>query len=154
MSKSQILHIQYENLLENPQEILTKKFDFTGCVSDAVSIQNSVQGINKNKRYAFSQTPKLVALYKTIQKDPPLQRSGYGDVMTTFYSIQLSSFSLRYKNKKHLSNRCFIIGRIFQRLVCYRCHQLCIIYRISSKYACPCVHCFNTIHVDCKGVIR
>lgn len=79
--KDQILHIQYENLLENTQEILTKVLDFTGCVYDAVNIQNFVQGINKNRRYAFSQTPKLVALYKTIQKDPLLQRLGYGDVL-------------------------------------------------------------------------
>ena len=79
--KDQILHIKYENLLETPQEILTKILDFTGCVSDAVNIQNSIQGINKNRRYAFSQTPKLVALYKTIQKDPLLQRLGYGDVL-------------------------------------------------------------------------
>ena len=79
--KDQILHIKYEDLLENPQEILTNVLDFTGCVSDAISIQNSVQGINKNRRYAFSQTPKLIALYKTIQNDPLLQQLGYADVL-------------------------------------------------------------------------
>ena len=79
--KDQIFHIKYENLLENPQEILTKVLDFTGCVSDAVSIKNSVQGINKNRRYAFSQIPKLVALYKTIQKDPLLHRLGYDNIL-------------------------------------------------------------------------
>ena len=76
-----VLHIKYEDLLDSPQDILTKVVHFCGLTVDTANIQKSVASINKERRYAFSQTPKLVQLYKTIQKDPLLQQLGYADVL-------------------------------------------------------------------------
>ena len=64
--KEQIFHIKYEDLLDNPEDILTKVVHFCGLISETANIQKSVEGINKERKYAFSQTPKLVELYKYV----------------------------------------------------------------------------------------
>ena len=79
----QIFHVKYEDLLDNPQDTLTKVIHFVGCILDPENIQNSIAGINKERKYAFSQTPELVALYKTIQNDPLLQKLGYSNISYT-----------------------------------------------------------------------
>ena len=77
---SNVLHIRYEDLLENPATILPQLLKFCQLHSTTETQAKSIASINASRKFAFVSEKALVQRYKSIQQEPLLQRLGYSNI--------------------------------------------------------------------------
>ena len=76
-SNLKVLHIKYENFLENPMITLEQILEFIGIDIEKTRILSVTNYINKSKRYVFLENPELREIFKEIQQKELLQKLGY-----------------------------------------------------------------------------
>ncbi len=69
------IEIKYEELLENPETVLKQLSDYLALiVKDTITIK-------KTRKHAFLEDENLVKKYLTLQNDPLIQKTGYGNIL-------------------------------------------------------------------------
>jgi len=75
-----ILHIKYEDLLENPTQVLEKLFKFIKLEVDKKQIKNITKNLNLEKKYAFLKGNGLIKIYRNIKDDETLKKLEYNNI--------------------------------------------------------------------------
>lgn len=78
----EMLHIKYEDFLENPIETVNVITSYLSLDTDVNTnkIDQFVNKINPKRKYAFTQENHLIDVYKNIQNNQLVKRLGYGDL--------------------------------------------------------------------------
>ncbi len=71
--KQNIMHIQYENMLENPLKIITEVSDFIGLKFNTENLEKVVENIKSDRKYAFLNEGNL-EYYKKILNNNELAK--------------------------------------------------------------------------------
>jgi hypothetical protein len=80
LGASQVLHVQYESLLQNPRSEFTRILQF--CKVDNIeNMLSAVDQIRPDRAYAFLDRPKLVDFYSERAGHPYMVTLGYGDLI-------------------------------------------------------------------------
>jgi len=74
-------HISYENLIEEPEDIINGIIEFCNLKVTNFDPTNFLQKIDKTRKYAFVDETKLVEFYKTIKADELVVRLSYGNII-------------------------------------------------------------------------
>lgn len=77
-----MLHICYEDLLENPEEKLTKISQFCGLQTTQDDILNQIKSIQSDRRYAFLKNPQAIDVYLRVKDRPLMKLLGYNNIVT------------------------------------------------------------------------
>ncbi len=78
---TRVLHVKYEDFLENPDKILSELGKYLNLELD-VSIINSIKNkINPSRSYAFLNKKELTDLYKEVKSDEWFKKLGYGEII-------------------------------------------------------------------------
>jgi hypothetical protein len=73
----QVLHIRFEDFLDQPSQGIRQICDFAGLSLDSRTEEEILGTLNPGRKFAFSNDPELVDFYRSIQSEPLLQKTGY-----------------------------------------------------------------------------
>ncbi len=76
-----IIHLQFENLLENPISEINSVCSFIGLDIEKQKLINLIKNIDVSKKYAFLEKPNLVEIYKDIRDDSLVKRLNYNEIL-------------------------------------------------------------------------
>ncbi len=76
-----ILHIKYENFLENPLPDIKKILFMANLNYDINRVSDVIKNIDVKRKYAFLLNKELVDIYKAIKKDKNLIQLGYDNII-------------------------------------------------------------------------
>jgi hypothetical protein len=74
------LSIRYEDFLADPEKLLTAAAAFSGLDVAADRIRDVAKEIKNARRYAFVNSPELMALHERVRDRPLVERLGYGQI--------------------------------------------------------------------------
>jgi len=74
------LHVQYEELLSDPGNVLRSMAGFSGLTPDEGRYLEAEQMLDSRRRYAFIDDPLLVSLHESLTEDYLVRKFGYADV--------------------------------------------------------------------------
>lgn len=75
-----ILHIKYEDFLENPQKKLNLILDFLDLRANKQKILEVARKVRIDRRYTFLKNEKLVEIYNQIREREIMQRLNYNNI--------------------------------------------------------------------------
>ena len=75
-----VLHIRYEDFLEQPEKFLAEAAAFCGLTSSESAIQQQVSKVRKDRAFAFMQDENAKAVYEKIKNRPIMQQLGYDQI--------------------------------------------------------------------------
>ncbi len=75
-----IIHVSYEQVLENPSETLERLFTFAGIMPSKGDLNEVVKKINPERRYAFPKDKQLVEFFQRIKNDQLVKKLNYDNV--------------------------------------------------------------------------
>jgi len=78
--QDKIIHISYEETLENPSEIIKKVADFVGILPSKEEISQAANKINPQRRLAFLTDKHLMEYYRQIKNDPLVKKLNYDNI--------------------------------------------------------------------------
>lgn len=81
MYPGDIMHIKYENFIENPIENLERIFDFIKLIPNKNKISDVTSKIKFNRNFAFIQDEELVKYYEKIKTNSLIKKLGYSDIL-------------------------------------------------------------------------
>ncbi len=81
LNESDALHIQYEDLLENPQSNLKKVFEYINLSVSENHIEKYTKYFDASRKYAFIRNDTLVQFYNQIKNDHIVQKLSYGNIV-------------------------------------------------------------------------
>ena len=73
----QVLHIRFEDFLDQPRQGIRQICDFAGLSLDPQTEEDIFATLNPRRKFAFSGDPELLEFYRSIQNDPLVQKTGY-----------------------------------------------------------------------------
>ena len=76
-----LLHVKYEDFLENSMEVIKRILEFMNARVEYEKIMLSVKNVNANRNYAFLKNKNLLKVYKEIQNNEFVKRLGYQDLL-------------------------------------------------------------------------
>lgn len=76
-----IIHIKYEDLLEDPVDILSKILDFLSIEENRAHMELITNSIDKNRKYAFLSEKNLIDVYKRIKENEFIKVLGYNKIL-------------------------------------------------------------------------
>lgn len=79
--KYRILHLKYENFVENPIEGLNKIVNFLDLKISSSNLKVISKIVNKKRKYAFVKDKSLIEIYKKIKGNETLRLLGYNDIL-------------------------------------------------------------------------
>jgi hypothetical protein len=74
------LEIKYEDFLEHPFENLQKLVQFSGLNADEDKIRNEIQGIKKERAFAFLNNEDYYNIYQKLKEKPLMKQLGYDNL--------------------------------------------------------------------------
>jgi hypothetical protein len=77
---TEVLHISYENLIEEPEAIIQSIAKFCNLKMDGMNHEKILQTIEKTSKFAFVNDTELVEFYKTIKNNELAVRLGYENI--------------------------------------------------------------------------
>jgi hypothetical protein len=78
--KENVLHIRYEDFLEQPEKYLSEAASFCGLNATESAIQAQVAKVRKDRAFAFMQDENAKAVYERIKTRPIMQELGYDQI--------------------------------------------------------------------------
>ena len=75
-----IMHVKYEELLDNPNKILNSLFEYLDIEINENMISDYSSRFNKDRKYAFLKDDKLCSFYEDIRKSRLLKELGYSSM--------------------------------------------------------------------------
>jgi hypothetical protein len=78
--KKEIIHIKYEDLLENPFSIISSLMEKLELNIPSKDIENVTKMIKSERRYAFTKDPALVEKYREIKDRDIIKKLGYDSI--------------------------------------------------------------------------
>lgn len=75
-----IVHIKYEDILDNPNQIIDDLINFINYDSKIESLEDIYKGFDKSRKYAFLNSPELVDVYNKVKNDKLINQLGYSDL--------------------------------------------------------------------------
>ncbi|MBN2604049.1 MAG: sulfotransferase [Candidatus Thermoplasmatota archaeon] len=79
--KGRIIHIKYEDLLDDPFSKLDQICDFINLCLDFKAIDRNIDFIDKNRKYAFIRDENLLKIYNNIKNDKFLKKYKYNSIL-------------------------------------------------------------------------
>lgn len=76
-----IMHIKYEDFLDEPEIVLKDILDFTGLNIKADRLSRHVVGINTSRRFAFINDRELITVYMDIRDMEIVKKLGYDGII-------------------------------------------------------------------------
>lgn len=81
--EGRLLHLRYEDFLEQPVSVLTEVVRFCGLTVSEDEISSKAAAINVTRKYAFTNNPELVEIYRRWQNRELFKRLGYNEIIST-----------------------------------------------------------------------
>jgi hypothetical protein len=78
---SGMLHVRYEDFLENPAVHLEQIARFCGLTPSAAAIEQEVRSVKSDRAFAFLKNPASVEVYQKIRQLPIMQQLGYQNIV-------------------------------------------------------------------------
>ena len=75
-----IIHIQYEEFLENPEKVFYSIIDFLSLPKNPEKVKDIIKKIDKSRRFVFIYNPQFVKIYEEIKNDEILKRLKYNNI--------------------------------------------------------------------------
>ena len=72
-----VYSICYEDLLEDPINVLTGIIDFCGITLSAETLKSIAVTVNASRRFSFARSPDLVNLAHRLKEEPLIKKLGY-----------------------------------------------------------------------------
>lgn len=79
--KQNSLHLAFERLLSEPQNVLREVLSFLDLNVDEQKISDAIVGINADRKYAFLHDDELVSAYKRIITNDLVVQLGYANIV-------------------------------------------------------------------------
>lgn len=76
-----IIHIKYEDFLDDPLLNIKKLLFMINLDCDVIKISKLIENVNPKRKYAFVLNKELVDIYKTIRNDKVLIQLGYNNIL-------------------------------------------------------------------------
>ncbi len=78
--ENECLMVKYEDFISNPEENLLKLIEFCDLDPNTPILKLLCQGINAERRFAFTNDREAVGLYHRVRQDKWMNNLGYGDI--------------------------------------------------------------------------
>lgn len=79
--KENILHLRYETLLENPEEILKNILTFLELKVRESDVSKVAKNISPDRKFAFTREKELIEVYNQIRDKEIMKRLGYYNII-------------------------------------------------------------------------
>jgi hypothetical protein len=77
-----MMHIRYEDFLQDPASHLEKMAHFCGLSPSQEAILHEIKSVNSDRGFAFLKKPEAVSVYRKIQHQPILKALGYDQIIS------------------------------------------------------------------------
>lgn len=78
--KENILHIKYEDVLDNPQKHISELINFLNLDVSHYNFQKACEDFDKSRKYAFLCDKLLVDIYEKVKNDKFIKEVGYSNI--------------------------------------------------------------------------
>ena len=76
-----VLHLRYEDFIEEPREYISRILDFIGIEANESKIKSALRSVRQDRKYAFTKSKELVEFYKTIENEDIVKKLGYSNLI-------------------------------------------------------------------------